>query len=106
MPNPPRGPWDVPDETPAVSPIARDHWRRYRRALALMAGLAAATIAVALLVLHHDGVVLRPNMVIALGLGIGVSLLLAGALMGLAFVSANSGHDDAANEQGRPRRRP
>lgn len=71
------------------------HWRRYRRLLALMFGLAVVTVGIALIVLHGEGVVLRPNFVVALALGIGVSLLLAGALMGLVFVSANSGHDDA-----------
>ena len=71
------------------------HWRRYRRLLALMCAIAAVAIGGALVVLHGDGVVLRPNFVVALALGIGVSLLLAGALMGLVFVSANSGHDDS-----------
>ncbi len=79
------------------------HWRRYRRLLGLMFALAVATIAGALVVLHGQGVVLRPNFVIALSLGIGLSLLLAGALMGLVFVSANSGHDDAVE---RPRQQP
>ena len=70
------------------------HWRRYRRLLAMMLGLAGFAIAIALWALHRDGVVLHLQFVIALGLGIGVSLLLASALMGLAFVSANSGHDE------------
>lgn len=71
------------------------HWRRYRRLMATMLGLAVVAVGGALVVLTHEGVVLRPNFVIALALGIGVSLLLAGALMGLVFVSANSGHDDS-----------
>jgi hypothetical protein len=34
---------------------------------------------------------------IATALGAGLSVLLAGALMSLAFLSASSGHDDEAN---------
>lgn len=83
-----------------------DHWRRYRRLMALMLGVAVAAVAVALAVLHHDGVVLRRHVVTAMGLGIGVSLLLAGALMGLVFVSAASGHDDAVDRAESRRRRP
>ncbi len=85
------------------------HWRRYRRLLALMVAVAVVAIAVALVVLHGEGVVLRPQFVIALSLGIGASLLLAGVLMGLVFVSAASGHDDAIerrNEPSRPAGRP
>lgn len=99
----------VRDSTDTAAP----HWRRYRRLMALMLALAVTAIATALAVLHHEGVVMHLNFVIAMGLGIGVSLLLAGALMGLVFVSANSGHDDAVErhnlpttEQGRPEGRP
>jgi uncharacterized BrkB/YihY/UPF0761 family membrane protein len=81
------------------------HWRRYRRLLAMMFGLAVVTITGTLFVLHGEGVVLRLNVVIALTLGIGVSLMLAGALMGLLFVSANSGHDDAVERPLAPPRR-
>ena len=81
-----------------------DHWRRYRRLMALMFGLAVGAVAVALAVLHHEGVVMHLHFVIALGLGIGVSLLLAGALMGLVFVSAASGHDEAVDRADTVRR--
>jgi hypothetical protein len=36
-------------------------------------------------------------MLIATALGAGLSVLLAGALMSLAFLSANSGHDEQAS---------
>lgn len=80
---------EVP-ETRAV-----DHWRRFRRLMVVVVAVAAVAVAAALWLLHRDGVVLRLHFMVAMGLGIAVSLLLAGALMGLAFVSANSGHDDA-----------
>ncbi len=72
-----------------------DHWRRFRRLMVFMVTIAALAIAGALWSLHRDGVVLHWQFMLAMGLGIGMSLLLAGALMGLVFVSANSGHDDA-----------
>lgn len=81
-----------------ANPPASDHWRRFRRLMMLMVGLAAVAIAGALALLHNEGVVLHMQFMIALGLGIGVSLLLAGALMGLVFVSANSGHDRAVHD--------
>ena len=81
---------------------ATGHWRRYRRLLAIAACVALATILIALFVLHREGVVLRLNFVVALTLGIGVSIMLAGVLMGLVFVSASSGHD-ADVERPRPK---
>lgn len=76
-------------------PAAKTHWRRFRRLMAFMLTIAAIAIVGALWFLKSTGTVLHWQFVLALGLGIGVSLLLAGALMGLVFLSANSGHDDA-----------
>jgi len=74
---------------------SRQHWRRFRRLMLVMLTLAVVAVGTALAVMHRDGVVLHLHFVIAMGLGITLSLLLAGALMGLVFLSANSGHDDA-----------
>lgn len=71
------------------------HWRRFRRLMVFMLAVAAIAVAGSLWLLHRQGTVLHLQFMIALGLGITLSLLLAGALMGLVFLSANSGHDDA-----------
>lgn len=71
------------------------HWRRFRRLMAFMVAVAVLTIAGALWVLHRDGVVFHLHFMIALGLGIGLAIILTGVLMGLVFVSASSGHDDS-----------
>ncbi len=93
------------------SPIRRiDHWRRYRRLLAVALVVAGAAVAAALASLVAHGVELRLPLIIAVVAGITGSVMLAGALMGLVFVSARSGHDDAVeyplNEQGRREGRP
>jgi prepilin signal peptidase PulO-like enzyme (type II secretory pathway) len=81
-----------------------DHWQRFRRLMLLMTVIAFATAGVAVWQMRADGVPFRLHFVIAMGGGIIVALLLAGALMGLAFVSNRSGHDetvgtgDAADE--------
>lgn len=76
-------------------PIDRiDHWQRFRRLMTVMLTIAVIAIGGALWSLRRDGVVLHWQFMLAIGLGIGFSLLLAGVLMGLVFVSAASGHDD------------
>ena len=71
--------------------------RRFRRIMKWMAlfSITVAAIAVLLVVRGQDGV--HVHMMIATALGAGLSVLLAGALMSLAFLSASSGHDDEAN---------
>ena len=70
------------------------HWRRFRRLMLVMAVAAFGTAAVAVAWMRADGVPFHLHMVIALAGGIVIALLLAGALMGLAFLSNRSGHDE------------
>lgn len=57
--------------------------------------IVVAAVAVLLVARGDNGV--HIHMLIATALGAGLSVLLAGALMSLVFLSANSGHDDKAN---------
>ena len=57
--------------------------------------ITVAAIAVALVARGDDGS--HIHMMIATALGAGLSVLLAGALMSLVFLSSSSGHDDQAN---------
>ena len=95
---------------PLPSRPTTDHRRRFRRLLAIVVAVAVVAVVAALAVLAAQGIALRVPLVIAMTAGIGGSVLLAGALMGLVFASASSGHDDAVvdptNEQGRPEGRP
>lgn len=92
---------------PGKTPTDR---QRFARLMAIAAAVAVVAVAGALAILASGGTVLRPQLIIAVAAGIGGSVLLAGALMGLVFASARSGHDDAVidptNEQGRPEGRP
>ena len=57
--------------------------------------MAVAAIAVLLVARGSSGI--HIHMMIATSLGAGLSVLLAGALMSLVFLSSSSGHDDEAN---------
>lgn len=70
------------------------HWQRFRRLMLLMTVIAFGTAGLAVWQMRADGVPFHLHFVIAMGGGIIVALLLAGALMGLAFVSNRSGHDE------------
>ncbi len=83
----------TPEPSAAPAPVG-DHWKRFRRLMLLMTVLAFATAGIAVWALLADGVPFHLHFVIAMGGGIVIALLLAGALMGLAFVSNRSGHDD------------
>lgn len=88
-----------PDPTPAPAANQRlwalTKFRRVMRWMALAAILAAAA-AVALVAWGSEGV--HIHMLIATALGAGLSVLLAGALMSLIFLSSASGHDDTAGK--------
>lgn len=69
-------------------------WRRFRWLLAWMttAGAACSALVIAAMA-HVQGPLHLVTMAAVLG-GVGGSMMLAGALMGLAFLSSGSGHDE------------
>ena len=71
--------------------------RRFRRIMKWMALSSITVAAIAVLLVSRGEKGLHIHMMIATALGAGLSVLLAGALMSLAFLSASSGHDDEAN---------
>ena len=85
----------APDSTPvSVQRAPADHWRRFRRLMLLMVVAAIGTASLAIWQMRAEGVPFHLHFVVAMGGGIIVALLLAGVLMGLAFVSNRSGHDE------------
>lgn len=77
-------------------------WRRYRRLMLWMAAAALAAVIGAIAYLKFQGGPFPPHMLIATIAGVGFTVLLGAALMGLVFLSSGSGHDaDAAESTGR-----
>jgi len=67
-------------------------WRLFR----LLALLAAVIAAIAVVLVDQGDPTLHINMLIATALGVFFTVLLGTALMTLVFLSADTGHDDAA----------
>lgn len=80
----------------ATSDVA---WARYRR---LMRGMALVSLGAVVLALgwlrFTMGDALTIHMIIATSAGVGLSVLLGAALMGLVFLSSGSGHDEAIED--------
>jgi hypothetical protein len=88
-----------PRPSPLEQPNNAAHaWTRYRRMMRWMALFTLAAIAVALGVLQAVGALVSIHFVIAAVLGIGVTAMLMGALMGLVFLSSGTGHDEAVTD--------
>ena len=82
-----------PDPVPSPRQSMRQRFWRIFRLLALLSAVVAA-IGV-YLVTRGEGDV-HASLIIATALGIGLTMLLGSVLMTLVFLSASSGHDDAA----------
>jgi uncharacterized protein (DUF2062 family) len=90
-----------PDPIPArrdPRELERAHraWLRYKKTMRWMALAALLAVLAALGWLKAMGTPMPLHMVIATSLGVGLSVLLGTALMGLVFLSDTGGHDEAA----------
>lgn len=85
-----------PRRTAADYERAASAWARYKAMMKWMALAALVSVLLALAWLKSTGAPLPIHMVIATIAGVGLSVLLGTALMGLVFLSNNSGHDDDA----------
>lgn len=83
-------------KSPLDDPEKAAHaWARYRRLMRFMLMLTIGTVAIALTLLYRRGDDVSVHFYIAVALGIGLTMLLTAALMGLVFLSAGTGHDDS-----------
>ena len=87
----------IQDPTPPSAQRTAEAWARYKKLMSWMVVAAIVAVLLALIYLKSSGGPVPIHMVIATIAGVGLSVLLGTALMGLVFVSNNSGHDDAAN---------
>lgn len=83
-------PPDAADETAAAA------WQRYKALMSWMILASIVTAGLSLLWLAQTGTEMRLHLVIATIAGVGLSVLVGTALMGLIFFSNRSGHDDDA----------
>jgi hypothetical protein len=70
-------------------------WARFKRIMRLMSAITAAVVLAALAYLWLTVGDVPIHFYIATALGIGFSMLLMSALMGLVFMSNGTGHDDS-----------
>lgn len=76
-------------------PVQAAHaWARFRRIMRWITIVAMLSVVAALFYLQADGSPLTVTMIIATSAGVALSVLLAGALMGLIFLSSGMGHDE------------
>lgn len=74
-------------------------WARYRRLMRGMAIVSLIAVVGALGWLRYTmGDALTIHMMIATAAGVGLSVMLGAALMGLVFLSSGSGHDEAIDD--------
>lgn len=83
-------------ESPLDDPCTAAHaWARYRRIMRWMMLVTLTLVGGSLVVLYRHNGAVSIHLYIAAALGIGLTMLLASALMGLIFLSSGTGHDEA-----------
>ena len=78
--------------------IAQHAWARYKRLMKFMLAFTILVVIVALGAIYWQNGMISPHFFIATALGVGFSMLLMSALMGLVFLSSGSGHDEAIED--------
>ena len=74
-------------------------WARYRRLMRFMLLATVGVVIIALGLLYTQNENISPHFFIAVALGIGFSMMLMSALMGLVFLSNGTGHDDSVDNR-------
>lgn len=75
--------------------IARFAWTRYWRIMRRMGLFTLVVIAVSLIWLYRQNGFVSIHLYIAAAIGIGLTIMIGAALMGLVFLSNGTGHDAA-----------
>lgn len=84
----PKSPLDDPEK-------AAFAWARYRRIMRFMFAVTVLVVGAAMVAIFWSDANVSPHVFIAAALGIGFTMILAGALMGLVFLSNGTGHDES-----------
>lgn len=87
-------------KSPLDDPVNAAHaWARYRQIMKLLMAVTIITVAVALGLLFAFNGAISVHYYIAVALGISFTMLLGGGLMGLAFLSNGTGHDESVDNR-------
>lgn len=82
--------------SPLDDPLKAAHaWARYRRIMRWMMTVTVGLVLGSMILLYRSNGMVSIHFYIATALGIGFTMLMASALMGLAFLSSGTGHDEA-----------
>lgn len=89
----------MPRRSPLEDPATAAHaWARYKRLMRGMLAFTIATVLLALGLIYRETGMVSAHFFIATALGIGFTMLLMSALMGLVFLSSGTGHDEAVSD--------
>lgn len=84
----PKSPLDDPEN-------AAFAWTRYKRIMRFMLALTVIVVGAAMVAIFWSDADVSPHFFIAVALGIGFTMMLTSALMGLVFLSSGTGHDES-----------
>ena len=87
-----RSPLDDPDN-------AAHAWAHYRWLMKLMFAVNGVAVAAAMAFLYWRNGFVSIHLYIATALGVTAAVMLTAALMGLAFLSSGTGHDEAIDDR-------
>jgi Ca2+/Na+ antiporter len=79
--------------------IAAHAWHRFRRLMLLMLLITVGAVIIALALVYNGMGMVSAHLFIATAVGVGGSMLLMSALMGLVFLSSGTGHDEAIEDR-------
>ena len=74
-------------------------WARYRRLMRTLLLFTIGIVVLAIALLYDGEDEASVHFYIAIALGIGFTMLLTGALMGLVFLSSGTGHDESIDDR-------
>lgn len=85
--------------SPLDDPRTAAHaWRRFRWLMKVMGGVAVLAVAAAMAIIYWQNGLESWHLYVATALGVGLTLMLTGVLMGLVFLSSGTGHDDTVRD--------
>ncbi|KQM22299.1 hypothetical protein [Novosphingobium sp. Leaf2] len=93
----PSSPLDDPEK-------AAHAWARFRRVMRWMMTITVGLVLGSVILLYRSNGMISIHFYIATALGVGFTMLLASALMGLIFLSSGTGHDESVIDQDKPER--